>query len=154
MGLLGKSLLSAGAEELIIEWQQTKTNRAQQFRPSSWTVIREERRPQLLQRVAQIWRAIPAEQPLIAMTTDQFRRLLQLHPQARELGLTAHSFKRGAADVLFEAAARGQLDPRRVALLLKHKDELHDMPASTLRYVQSKENVARALGTQHATRLL
>jgi hypothetical protein len=68
--------------------------------------------------------------------------------------LTAHSPKRGAVGVLVEAAMQGQLDPRLIPLVAKHKDQLHDFPVATLRYAPNKVQLARMLGTQNATRIL
>jgi hypothetical protein len=66
---------------------------------------------------------------------------------------TAHSFKRGALAVLWEAAARGHLELRLVAHLAKHK-QIGAIPDSTVGYAASKLQVALALKSHHATRLL
>ena len=156
LGLTGASLVECNNNftELILQWGVTKTNRAQDFRATSWTVIEELHRPDLLRNAAEVLRSLKPSEPLIDCSTEKFRRLLRLHPTANDLNLSAHSFKRGAADVLFLAAAEGRLEPRLAVLLLKHKDKLHEFPSATLRYVNSKRNLALTLGSQHATRLL
>jgi hypothetical protein len=68
--------------------------------------------------------------------------------------LTAHSIKRGALDVLLNAACTSKLDPRLIALVAKHKDQLHEFTAATIRYLANKDNLARMLGTQKATKWL
>ena len=67
---------------------------------------------------------------------------------------SAHSIKRGAVDILIEAAAEGKVDPRLIPLLSKHKDDLMNFPSSTLRYTSNKVALAKMLKTQLATILL
>jgi len=140
-------------QRMIIQWGRTKTNRRLEFRPDSWTVVVEED-PQLawlweMMRRVLLRRGVTR---LIDHTTDQVRRLMRSTPGT--VHLTGHSIKRGAIQMLVEAALDGKLDPRKIPLLAKHKDELHQFPSSTLRYVPDKTKLALMLGTQQATRLL
>jgi hypothetical protein len=120
--------------QIVLEWGSLKTNRNNRwFTVHGWTVVQEDRFPEMLRLAVETFSALPTpESHLCELTTPQLVRLIQRHPQCKEL--TAHSFKRGAADVLWRAAAERRLDVRLLPLLLKHKDALHDFPNSSLRY--------------------
>ena len=145
-------LFDLTANEVIIEWGDLKTNRRQRFKTYSLTVVRELQHPHILQRLRQVVARLPPNTALAPLSTQQLRRWLT-KTLPREL-YTAHSIKRGAIDALVAAAIQGRLDPRMIPLIAKHKDELHQFPASTLRYVASRVNLARMLGTAQATQLL
>lgn len=138
--------------QVVIEWGDTKTNRRQRYRASAYTVLQEDNFPAMLQELRQVVVKLTAQQPLAPLTTAQLRTFMRQFPQTREL--TAHSLKRGALNELAAHAAAGRFEPRLLALVAKHKDALHDFPSSTMRYISSKADMARMLGTQHATRWL
>lgn len=150
------NLRTAAADNcLVVQWGATKTNRKQEFRPDSWTVVVEED-PELrwlTSMVVETIEALPRGQLLVETTTEQLRRFMRA--QERTAELTAHSLKRGAINLLVDAVVEGRLaDARLIPLLAKHKDELHAFPSTTLRYVEDKCKLALMLGTQNATRLL
>jgi hypothetical protein len=138
---------------IIIEWPSTKTTRRDPFRVSGWVVIVENTQPSLLRQVARTLQAMTdPDELLLNMSTTTFTMWMNSSTTTRDL--TAHSIKRGAIGILINAAALGQLEPRLIALLAKHKDALHDFPATTLRYAPDKVQLARMLGSQKATLLL
>lgn len=142
-----------GANQIVIEWGRTKTNRRNERRVHSWTVVEENRIPARLRMVQQAFASLRPGEPLCMLTTQQLVRLVQRHPQCRDL--TGHSFKRGAADHLFQLAASGVIeDPRLIVTLLKHQDALQDFPRTTLRYVQDKTSLALTFKSQLVTRHL
>ena len=120
-----------------------KTNRRQRFKTYSLTVVRELNDRPLLLRLQQVVAQLRPNTTLAPFSTQQLRRWLT-KTLPREL-YTAHSIKRGAVDALVAAAIQGQLDPRMIPLIAKHKDELHQFP---------RVNLARLLGTAQATQLL
>ena len=143
-----------GRRQVVIEWGSLKTNRRQRFKATMFTVIQEDESPYTLVLLQQAVAALNREETLTTKSTDQLRKWMRTFTETSQLG--AHSIKRGAADELMEAAAADppRLDPRLIPLLLKHQDALHEFPASTLRYPSRKVAMARALGTQNATKLL
>jgi hypothetical protein len=140
--------------QVVIEWGSLKTNRRQRFKATMFTVVQEDVSPHTLRLLEHAVRTLNTEEPLATKSTEQLRKWMRAFPTTRQLG--AHSIKRGAADELMEAAAAEppRLDPRLIPLVLKHQDALHEYPASTLRYPSRKVAMARALGTQNATKLL
>lgn len=150
------NLRTAAADNfIVVQWGATKTNRKQEFRPDSWTVVVEED-PGLRWLTAAVVDTIatlPRGRLLVETTTEQLRRFMRAQERTKEL--TAHSIKRGAVNMLVDAAVDGRLaDARLIPLLAKHKDQLHAFPSTTLRYVEDKCKLALMLGTQNATRLL
>jgi hypothetical protein len=138
---------------IVIRWGQTKTNRKDPFRASSWTVIKEENYPEMIDMTVRHFNNLPANQaPFSSVTYKAFLKFLRLSSETSEL--TAHSIKRGAIGILIDKASQGQCDLRLIPLIAKHKDALHDFPAITIRYNPNDAQMALALGTQHATRLL
>ncbi|MCA9634371.1 MAG: hypothetical protein KC766_42285 [Myxococcales bacterium] len=143
---------------LVVQWAQTKANRRQEFRPDGWCVVVEQDAALgwAVELVRRTLRSLAtAATPLLPpqQTTAFLRKFMRAQPETQQL--TAHSIKRGAVNVLVEAAVLGRLkDPRLIPLLAKHKDSLHGFPTSTLRYVEDKKQLALMLGTQEATRLL
>ena len=160
MGLTGSSFVSSHLDDqqsppfLVLFWGPTKTNPTQRFKAWMWTVVAERHRPDLLRRLDKLFRETPKHRPLTELTTEHLTRLLRLDPRAKRLGLSSYSIRRGATQVLVEGACNGLCNPRTVPLLLKHNDDLHQFPASTLRYAPDKTKLALMLGTQHATVLL
>jgi hypothetical protein len=147
-----RSLIHSEQNQLIIEWGKTKTNRRMQYLVFGWTIIEELNYPEMIQIALETFANLKDDEFLCQLETDRFVRIIQRHPLCKEL--TAHSFKRGAADVLWQAAANNIIDPRRITMLLKHKDQQHDFPSTTLTYAPNKVNLAKAFKTNELTRLL
>lgn len=134
-------------ERLIISWgDKTKTSRADPFRASAYVDIR--------------GRYVQEIQRLIQQTPQQQEQLVPWSTAALDTALkkwgypwSGHSFKRGAANHLVQAAAEGRLNINLLPQLLKHKSAM-DFNATTIRYVSDHVALAIALGTGHATRLL
>jgi hypothetical protein len=150
-----KSMLAYNPErrQLVIQWARTKTNRAERKTVHTWTVVQEEFFSDMLELAANTINALPTPESFLTdLSTLQFVRLIQQCPQCKDL--TAHSFKRGAADLLWRAAAEDRLEPRLIPLLLKHKWAMHDFPSSSVGYNPNHVQTALAMGTQQATRLL
>ncbi len=152
VALKKKNVLEITATQAVIEWGETKTTRRDRFRPTGWTVVEEKKYPALLIELQQQLDLMNDNEPLTTTTTAQLRQLFRSNPATQQL--TAHSIKRGALDVLLTAAANKKLDPRLIPLLAKHKDCASQFPATTIRYLANKPNLARMLGTQKATKLL
>lgn len=153
--LTKKSFLTQGtaAAEIVVEWGTgTKTTRFQPYNPSGWTMIVEEKHPMMMQQLKAELRKMKKGERFCPITTERIRRWLRADPATARL--TAHSFKRGALQVLVDKAVAGELDPRLIPLVAKHKDNLHGFPSSTLRYVGRKVSLAKMLGSGRATRLL
>lgn len=154
--LTPRCLLLRQPARCVIQWPSWKTNRAGRRYVHSWTVVDEENYPEMLQHLyALAERTQPAQSMIGAITTTTFARTLQRVPGCESL--TAHSFKRGVARELFQKLAAGEIsnaDMRLIPMLLKHRDELHDMPTSTLGYVENVVDLAISLRSQVLTRLL
>lgn len=153
--LTKKSFLTQGTApaEIVVEWGSgTKTTRFQPYIPSGWTMINEEKHPMMMQQLKNELRKMKKGEKFCTISTERIRRWLRADPATARL--TAHSFKRGALQVLVDHAVAGELDPRLIPLIAKHKDDLHGFPSSTLRYVASKVSLAKMLGSGKATRLL
>lgn len=148
-------LFDRSVPSIIIEWGQTKTNRARRFQIHNWTEVVELEFPQMLQRTAEVFSKLQDDESIFGeMTSTQLLRLIQKCPATTTL--TLHSFKRGAGDHLMRLYAQDPkiFDLRLIPALLKHKDALNDFPASTLRYIDDKVNMARAFNTGQLTRHL
>jgi hypothetical protein len=138
--------------ELVIEWGDLKTNRRNRFKTYGLTVVREINHELMLLLLKKVVRKLPKDTPLSPMTTQQIRRWIR---KALPISnYSAHSIKRGSLDILVEEAVAGNLDPRIIPIVAKHKDDLHDFPATTLRYISGKVALARMLRTAEATMLL
>jgi hypothetical protein len=86
--------------------------------------------------------------------TDWPTTKLYNHLRSKNLPYGASSIKRGAINVLVKCAAAGKLDPALIRILAKHKTATPLFPDTTVRYVEDRASLARAIGTQNATRLL
>ena len=148
MRLVGKSVVLASSDEIIIEWlDRTKSTRGDPFRPSSWAVIKHDRP---MDSVVAMLQQLQPEEELTGWTTETFARWLKDDPCTEEL--SAHSFKRGAIEILVKLAAEQLISPQLIPLLAKHKSPLTEFPSTTLRYASSnKLALARMLRTQDAT---
>lgn len=139
-------------EEIIVDWGRgTKTTRQDPFRAQKYAVIQ----GNLTEQIHDIISTRPRGQPLIPMSTDSIRALLAAMCEKHRINknYTAHSIKHGAANILMLAASQKLVSFQAVTLLLKHK-ATYDLVAMTVRYVQDRVAMARALGTQEATLLL
>ena len=143
--LLGRQVLVATPEEIVLDFSdRTKTSRSRPFAPQLLVVIRGRWTPQ----IAAVLRQLRPSEPLTRLTTAQVGDML------RPLGLSAHSIKRGALDLVAAAVEEGRLEASVLPLLARHKTDHPPVQASVIRYVSNKPALARALGTQHATVLL
>lgn len=139
--------------QIIIQWNQTKTTRSDPFRVSGWTVVQEDQYPEMLQHVLRLFNQQAAKTTFFQQVTYRaFLRFLKSFPETEML--TAHSFKRGAVGILFQLAADNVISPHLIPLLAKHKDQLHQFPSTTLRYAPNPVTTALVFGTQNATRHL
>ena len=148
LSLSKKSFLLVTPTEIVVQWEKLKTNRRQKFSVHSWTVVQSEEPMSLLLRHL---RSLRGEDRFVLTST---RRLIELLRARTTPRLTAHSFKKGAVDELVRLAAEGQFNLQQLPLLAKHVDRRNDFPASTLKYVSARVALARAIGTQAATKLL
>jgi hypothetical protein len=160
------SFLSVTPRRWCIEWPATiKHRRPGQDTVSGWVVLEEtplstsapmmSRLTPLLQQFLRSSTPSPNQHLLLSpMSTEQLNKWLKQQQQAALRKLSAHSFKRGSYGVLISAAAANRVDMRKIALLAKHKDKLHDYPQCSLRYAPNKVELALALGTQEVTRWL
>lgn len=140
---------------LILEWGATKANRAKKFLIQNYVEVAEMEFKQMLTTTILEFSKLQEDESIFGnLNSTQFVRLIQKCPGCQDL--TAHSFKRGAAEHLFKAALNPAtaFDVRRIPPLLKHKDELQDFPQSTLRYISNKVLLARAFKTADLTKLL
>lgn len=143
--LIGRQVLLATPEEIIIDFSdRTKTSRSRPFAPQLLVVVR----GRWTAAIAEVLSRLLPQEPLTQLTTADVEELL------RPLGLTAHSIKRGALNLVAAAAEEGRVDPSVLPLLARHKTDSPLVQASVIRYVSNKPALARVLGTQHATALL
>jgi integrase len=143
--LLGRQVLRATAEEIVIDFSdRTKTSRSRPFAPQLLVVVA----GRWTAEIAAVLRQLRPNESLTTLTTHAVAELLA------PLRLTAHSLKRGALDVVATAVADGIVDASVLPLLARHHTESPLIQESVIRYVSNKVALARALGTQHATRLL
>lgn len=160
------SFLFVTPQRWCIEWPATiKHRRPGQDTVSGWVVLEEtpsstsapmlsRLTPLLLAFVRSPQPAPNAHRLLSPLSTEHLNKWLKQRHLASLRKLSAHSFKRGSYGVLIAAAAANRVDMRKIALVAKHKDKLHDFPQCSLRYAPNKVDLALALGTQEATRWL
>ena len=77
---------------------------------------------------------------------NDWQQLRPKNPLIQHFSL--HSIKRGAAALLWEAAARGEISAQAVKYLLKHKSD-----ETTVGYAPNPVHVSQAFGTSLATRV-
>jgi hypothetical protein len=158
-----QAFLIINDETVLIDYLVTKTNRAGSWRGDHLVLLSQP--ASLPTWFLTVLRTLPEGEPLTNLTTSAIDKMLATIPlpqatwapeenlTAVRPRITAHSFKRGALAVLWEAAAAGQLELRLVAQLAKHKFEAV-IPDTTVGYAASKLQVALALGSHRATILL
>ena len=148
--LTGASFLKIEPDEIVIQWgRKTKTSRKDPFRATGFTVIHHSAP---MTKLCEYLSQFSDAEPITDIATATLNRIFKRFPTMRRY--SAHSIKRGAVDILIEAAAEGKVDPRLIPLLSKHKDDLMNFPSSTLRYTSNKVALAKMLKTQLATILL
>lgn len=140
--------------EVVICWgSATKTSRMKPFRPVNFTVLVEEKHPQLLRQLKTEISKLRKDQLLCPKSTNQMLHWLKKDTILRNL--TCHSFKRTALDKLVEFIDQNLLDYRVLPVVAKHQDKQNPhFPESTIRYINNKVLLAKMFGTQKATRLL
>lgn len=145
--LTKESFLVISEKEIIIRFGKTKSNREMASKPSSLVQILD-RFPMRVQSL--FLSSLRPQRSVMPLTRDAFVETIQNYfPH-----LTAHSFKKGANDVLVEAVENRLLDKSVLPLILKHADKQHEFPVNTIRYSSQPERYARILGTGNATILL
>ena len=149
LGLTRACFVQLTQEQIVVEWQTTKTTSPSDFRAWRWTVVHDD---QPMDWFVSTVKRLRGLQCLVTTPTDRLVVLMRQSFPAMEY--TAHSIKRGAIDLLVRASAEGRLQPTLIPLLAKHSDPSTQFPSTTLRYAADKVSMALMLGTQHATRLL
>lgn len=131
---------------VIVDWHnKAKTSKSTPFTARRYTVLQ----GKLVTLIKNRLRLLSRNQKFTSLSPSQVTRILrQVNPR-----LTSYSIRHGAANVMARAAAKGLISPEALARTLKHK-QLHDLPDTTIRYIQDRPAAARMLGTQHATRVL
>ena len=136
-------------QELVLIFGKFKTNRSGVILPASLCHIKE-KKPMHWQ-VNWLSR-MPPEEKIVPYTYSTFLSKLQkVIPHA-----SAHSFKHGAHDHLLQEAEKGQLNPSRIPLLMKHSDPSTHYPEQTVAYASEGALIlyARQFGSGEATLLL
>jgi integrase len=143
------NFLLISPKRLIIRWGKTKANREALMVTHSLTVVDDvDGLPELVRHLARLKRG----DHFTTLSDDRIRAILKRYPMTREL--TLHSFKRGAADVLIREVVAGNLDIELLPRLLKHKHAIQELPEVTVKYLSDHINLALALRTDEATKLL
>ena len=136
---------------MTIDWaDKTKSSKVNPFRASGFVVIESPwALPILYNMISQLRKKGPADAHITTCSTKQFDALMS----KLKLPWSGHSMKKGAANVVVQAAARGEVSIFLLPVLLKHTTT-SELQSKTIRYIDDKVALARALGTQDATRLL
>jgi integrase len=144
--------LEVSQQRIIISWRdQTKTTRADPFRPDSWAIVIHD--PAIPLRVVQAIQELDdQDQWLWSRTTEWFDRwAAKIVP-----GLTAHSIKSGAVGVLAEAVVAQKLSQKLLSRIAKHKmtGDSETAATTTIKYIRDPIVAAQMMQTDQATRLL
>jgi integrase len=144
-------IVLASSRRIIIRWRELKTTRHDQSKQCLWTVVDDDDPMRMLPIVRRI-QSLRPHQFIVDTTTAELDRILT----ELQVPWRAHSFKRGAVDHLFKAAAASPDDriKKLIPRLAKHSDPLQDLPSVTIGYATDDTSIALALETQHVTRLL
>jgi hypothetical protein len=147
-----ESFIALSQDELIIHWgAHTKTSANDPFKIQLLTVVAITLRDRILcPALHLIHRLQPQE--LLALPGDILNIRIAL--LKTDKNLSQHSIKRGALQHLNPMIQAGAISLHVIARLLKHQANADPIPQSTFRYFQDKTALARALGTQAATRHL
>lgn len=93
-----------------------------------------------------------SEFPVQPMYIEQFRT--EASGEVK-LTLSAHSFKKGAVDQLWAAAADGKIEPQQVAQTAKHRNVTSmTVPDTMAQYAPRLHLLARSIGTHKVTRMI
>jgi integrase len=152
LGLKRKSFLLVEPQRVVIRWGETKTSRVNPFAASLWTVVDDDSPARLRPLIQHIESLIHPEAPFLQLSTADLDRWMA----RQNLEWRAHSFKRGALNVLMRHLAETQDERLKalIPLLAKHAHPIQAFPSTTLGYVTDHVNTALALNTQAVTRLL
>ena len=133
-------------ERVVIDWfDTTKTSKENPFTPTTLTVIEGRFTPLIADAIM----AMSATETVTEMSTSAFDKLM------KKLGLpwTGHSFKKGAANAIVAAAAKGLCPITLLPTVLKHQQK-SDLVSVSIRYTENRLDLALALGTGAATKHL
>ena len=132
---------------IIVDWfDPTKASHQNPFRESRFTVITGRWTKYLNQH-------LPKQGFITTTTTPQMEYQLKKYPPGA--GITCHSFKKAALDTLLTYVEAGKLQAKFLVRLAKHKaPQQEDLPETTQRYLGNLPDLAKFLGTQHATQFL
>ena len=133
--------------DVAIDWlSATKSGKTTPFRLSNMTLVSNVVPSELLR----VERLSPDSWVVPHRSTPSF--LKALHALRGEYtALSAHSFKRGAADELMRLAAIGKVPVEVIPRLLKHKEPVPVLPDVTVRYGSDRVAIARVGRTGELT---
>lgn len=142
-------LIPMGPHELTILFPLTKATRLRPFRPDLLVhLVHKDPIDRILHRLSKLPKRCPITRTTAPQMNVIMRRIL------KDKTVSTRSIKRGAADVLMNAAAQKLLPLETVGHLLKHAGTPHPLPDQTIRYTSDKASLAVAMGSGTATSLL
>ena len=162
VALTKDSFRPVGTSDLLVVFNETKTNQEGDTRPDHEVVINDA--AELLQWIPVLTQKLrPTDKlftdshsnelyrhlsriPVPKAYVNDWQQLRPKNPLIQHFSL--HSIKRGAAALLWEAAARGEISAQAVKYLLKHKSD-----ETTVGYAPNPVHVSQAFGTSLATRV-
>lgn len=143
------SFIHLDPQEIIVYWGcETKSTSKDPFSPTTLTVITGRYTEEIYKYLTSLKKTTKGQR--LFPVYNVFFKMLQSHFPGK---YGAHSFKRGASDILLMGAMSGRCTLQQATLLLKHKEGI-SLKSITSRYFSDRVKVARFLGTQDATRLL
>lgn len=132
-------------QECVIKFPDTKATALRPFRPDLFVhVVHPE-------GLTKLYGYLKKKKRLTTWNTNKIRQAIKMRTGP---SYGAHSIKRGALQVLAQAAADGKISMTIVARLAKHAETLQQLPDQTVRYIASPVHVAMAQQTGQATRIL
>jgi hypothetical protein len=142
--------------QIGVRWgAATKTTTTDAFAIRAMTIIEH---PPGMQWLIDFLQPLRPDEFFVAMSTDRATAWLKenLPADSADRQVTASSIKRGAVTTLVCKAAQYKLSPELISRLAKHKMDLEEISATTIRYVSEEvwDQLALLLRTQEATRLL
>lgn len=135
--------------ELVISFPLTKSTALRPYRPDLLVHLVHDTG---LNEFYQFLLSKKPKQPLIPVTSPQMLRVLR--KSTGDVTVGTHSIKRGAVQLLMDAAAQGTIEPALIGRLAKHANSIQVIPDQTVRYTSNPVSTAVALGTGQATALL
>lgn len=131
---------------VIIDWyDSTKTSKENPYTATMLTVIE----GRFTEKIFEAVTAMSPTATVTEMSTSAFDRLMK----KLKLPWTGHSFKKGAANAIVAAAARGLCSITLLPTVLKHQQK-SDLVSVSIRYTENRVDMALALGTGAATKHL